>query len=172
MIALKKIILAFALLAVMFCIAGCDENFDEPGSGYDGSFGEPIVTLTINDSKKNAEEDIQIFDNLSERERFAYLHYYIDGEASEYNLRIRTEISRGEDDYNVGENFKTLSDEMVTEKSGKWQHNDIFFIVHRSSPRFRLFERFFICFSCCCWKSSSFLALSTGSRSAGFLSMK
>lgn len=30
MIALKKIILAFALLAVMFCITGCDENFDEP----------------------------------------------------------------------------------------------------------------------------------------------
>ena len=126
MIALKKIILAFALLAVMLCITGCDENFDEPGSGYNEAFGEPIVTLIINDSKKNAEEDIQIFDNLSERERFAYLHYYIEGEAPKYDLRIRTEICRGEDDYNIGEEFKTLSDEMVTEKSGKWQHKDLF----------------------------------------------
>lgn len=126
MIALKKIILSFTLLAVMLCITGCDENFDEPGSGYDEAFGEPIVTLIINDSKKNAEEDIQIFDNLSERERFAYLHYFIEGEAPKYDLRIRTEICRGEDDYNVGENFKTLSDEVVTEKSGKWQHKDLF----------------------------------------------
>lgn len=110
----------------MFCITGCDENFDEPGSGYDGSFGEPIVTLTINDRKKNAKEDIQIFENLSEREHFAYLHYFIEGEAPKYDLRIRTEICCGEDDYNIGENFKTLSDEVVTEKSGKWQHKDLF----------------------------------------------
>lgn len=116
---MKKIILFFTLLAVMFCITGCDENFDEPGSGYDEAFGEPIVTLIINDSKKKAEEDIQIFDNLSERERFAYLHYFIEGEAPKYDLRIRTEICRGEE-------FKTLSDEMVTEKSEKWQRKDLF----------------------------------------------
>ena len=125
MIALKKI-LSFALLAIIFCFIGCDENFGEPDPGYNESLGEPIVTFTINDSKKNEEEDIRIFDNLSERERFAYLHYFIEGEAPEYDLRIRTEICRGEDDHNIGEDFKTLSDEMVTEKSGKWHHEDIF----------------------------------------------
>ena len=125
MIALKKIIL-FVLSAVLLCFAGCDKNSGEPDPGYNEFSGEPTVTLTINDSKKNEEKDIQIFDILSERERFAYLHYYIESETPKCDLRIRTEICRGEDDHNVGRFFKTLSDEMVTGKSGKWHHKDMF----------------------------------------------
>lgn len=122
---MKRVLLFFLLAVLIFCLAGCDEG--EPSDKPLEENSVPEITLVINDSKKNTGNDIQIFDNLSERERFAYLHYFIEGESPEYDLRIRTEICRGEDDYNVGEDFITLSDEMVTEKSGKWHHEDMFF---------------------------------------------
>ena len=122
---MKKIFLLFLLVFLIFCVSGCkiSEPSDKPLEGN----SLPEITLVINDSKKNTEDDIQIFDNWSERERFAYLHYFIEGESPKYDLRIRTEICRGEDDYNVGEDFITLSDDIVTEKTGKWHYEDIFF---------------------------------------------
>ena len=107
---MKKAFLFFLLAVLIFCNAGCDKS--EPSDKPIEENSVPEITLVINDSKKNTEEDIQIFGNWSERERFAYLHYFIEGEAQEYNLRIRTEICRGKDDYNVGEDFETLSDEI------------------------------------------------------------
>jgi hypothetical protein len=121
---LKKAFLFFLLAVLIFCNAGCDKS--EPSDKPIEENSVPEITLVINDSKKNTENDIQIFGNRSERERFAYLHYFVEGEAPEYDLRIRTEICRGKDDYNVGEDFETLSDETVTEKSGKWHREEIF----------------------------------------------
>ena len=114
MIALKKIILSFALLAVMLCITGCDENFDEPGSGYDESFGQPVVTLTINDSKKDTKNENLVFGKRSEREDFVYAHYYIEGSSPEYDIRIRVETRTGENDHEINEEYTTLFDETKT----------------------------------------------------------
>ena len=119
---MKKILLLFVLILIALCFSGCRDVLDEPVSVYD----EPKVTAVINDSKKDKETDITIFEKWSERERYACLHYRIDGEASEYEVRIRTEIRSGEDDRNIGEEYKTLSDEIVTKKSGKWHSKEIF----------------------------------------------
>ncbi|MBR2040812.1 MAG: hypothetical protein IJ945_00330 [Oscillospiraceae bacterium] len=125
---MKKIILSFALLAVMLCITGCDENFDEPGSGYDESFGEPVVTLTINDSKKDTKNENLVFGKHSEREDFVYAHYYIEGSSPEYDIRIRVETRTGENDHEINEEYTTLFDETKTKKSGKWHSEEIYVI--------------------------------------------
>lgn len=122
MIALKKTLLLFVFVLFALCLAGCNDIPDEPVSVY----GEPKVTVVINDSKKNKEKDITIFENWSERDRYAQLHYKIEGEASKYDVRIRIEVHHGEDDCNIGEEYKTLSDKIVARKSGKWHNEEIF----------------------------------------------